>query len=40
MLGLVPGLALTYVDAPAQQSATTIAVDEPADAAAQMGSDK
>jgi NADH-quinone oxidoreductase subunit M len=40
VLGLVPGLALTYVDAPAQQSATTIAVDDPADAAAQMGSDK
>ncbi|MGW2091794.1 NADH-quinone oxidoreductase subunit M [Promicromonospora sukumoe] len=40
VLGLVPGLALTYVDAPAQQSATTIAVDDPADDAAQMGSDK
>jgi len=40
VLGLVPGLALTYVDAPADQSAALTAVDEPADAAAQMGSDK
>lgn len=40
VLGLVPGLALTYVDAPAEQSAALTAVDEPADAAAQMGSDK
>lgn len=40
VLGLVPALALTYVDAPAQESATFTAVDEPADAAAQMGSDK
>jgi NADH-quinone oxidoreductase subunit M len=40
VLGLVPGLALTYVNAPAEQSATLTAVDEPADAAAQMGSDK
>jgi NADH-quinone oxidoreductase subunit M len=40
VLGLVPGLALTYVDAPAQESAAFTAVDEPADAAAQMGSDK
>jgi NADH-quinone oxidoreductase subunit M len=40
VLGLVPGLALTYVNAPAEQSAALTAVDEPADAAAQMGSDK
>jgi NADH-quinone oxidoreductase subunit M len=38
VLGLVPGLALTYVNAPAEQSVT--AVDEAADTAAQMGSDK
>lgn len=40
VLGLVPGLALTYVNAPAEQSVAHTAVDEPADAAAQMGSDK
>jgi NADH-quinone oxidoreductase subunit M len=40
VLGLAPGLALTYVNAPAEQSVTHTAVDEPADAAAQMGSDK
>jgi NADH-quinone oxidoreductase subunit M len=39
VLGLVPGLALTYVNAPAEQSAALTAVDEPADAAAQTGSD-
>ena len=40
VLGLVPGLALAYVNAPAEQSAAFTAVDEPADAATQMGSDK
>lgn len=40
VLGLVPSLALTYVDAPAEQSVAVTAVDEPADAAAQTGSDK
>jgi NADH-quinone oxidoreductase subunit M len=40
VLGLVPGLALTYVNAPAEQSVAHTVVDEPADAAAQMGSDK
>lgn len=40
VLGLVPGLALTYVDAPAEQSVSLTTVDEPADAAAQTGSDK
>ncbi|WP_129786638.1 NADH-quinone oxidoreductase subunit M [Promicromonospora panici] len=40
VLGLVPGLALTYVNEPADRTATFLTVDEPADAAAQMGSDK
>lgn len=40
VLGLVPGLALTYVNAPAEQSVALTTVDEPADAATQMGSDK
>ncbi|HEV6953010.1 MAG TPA: NADH-quinone oxidoreductase subunit M [Promicromonospora sp.] len=41
VLGFVPSLALTYVDAPAEQSVAAVtAVDVPADAAAQMGSDK
>jgi NADH-quinone oxidoreductase subunit M len=37
VLGLVPGLALTYVNAPAEQSVTAV---QPADAATQMGSDQ
>lgn len=40
VLGLVPGLALTYVDAPAEQSVVLTTVDEPADDATQMGSDQ
>lgn len=40
VLGLVPGLALTYVNEPAEQSVALTTVDEPADAATQMGSDK
>jgi NADH-quinone oxidoreductase subunit M len=40
VLGLVPGLALTYVNAPAEQSVALTTVDEPADAATQMGSDQ
>jgi NADH-quinone oxidoreductase subunit M len=40
VLGLVPGLALTYVDAPAEQSVALTTVDEPADDATQMGSDQ
>lgn len=40
VLGFVPGLALTYVDGSAEQSVAVTAVDEPADTAEQMGSDK
>ncbi|MFD6139284.1 NADH-quinone oxidoreductase subunit M [Promicromonospora sp. NPDC060271] len=40
VLGLVPGLALTYVNAPAEQSVALTTVDQPADAATQMGSDQ
>lgn len=40
VLGLVPGLALTYVNEPAEQSVALTTADQPADAATQMGSDK
>jgi len=40
LLGLVPGLALAYVDDPADRTATFLTVDAPADAAVQMGSEK